>query len=116
MSRSPKPLLLRAETIFLKTLEASDVTEAYVNWMNDPDVVQFTESRFASHTKESVTKFVEDCRQDPGVLLLGIFDSASGLHLGNIKLGPVNQRHSLADVGIIIGRREFWGRGLPQLQ
>ena len=103
---------LRSEKIFLRNLSPEDVTQAYVDWMNDPEIVQFTESRFSSHTMESIREFVQACHGDPNVILFGIFDSATEWHIGNIKLGPLNRRHLLGDIGIIIGRREFWGKGI----
>lgn len=103
---------LRTDKIFLRKLRPEDVTQAYVGWMNDPEVVQFTESRFSSHTMTSIREFVQACQGGPDILLLGIFESASELHIGNIKLGPINRRHLLGDIGIILGRREFWGKGI----
>jgi RimJ/RimL family protein N-acetyltransferase len=96
----------------LRNLSPEDVTQAYIDWMNDPEVVQFTESRFSSHSFDSISKYVEACNQDPDVFLFGIFDKETDLHIGNIKLGPINHKHSLGDIGIIIGRKEFWGKGM----
>jgi ribosomal-protein-alanine N-acetyltransferase len=107
-----KDSVLEGKTVRLRRLLPEDVTEDYVDWMNDPEVVQFTESRFQQHTAESIRAFVETCNSDPNVLLFGIFDRCSGLHLGNIKLGPVDRHHLVADLGIIIGRKHFWGRGV----
>jgi ribosomal-protein-alanine N-acetyltransferase len=115
VSKLLKTVYLSAQEIFLKSLECDDVTQDYVDWMNDAEVVQFTESRFQKHTLESVKKFVEDSNSNPSVLLLGIFESGNGIHIGNIKLGPINWQHSLADVGIIIGQKEFWGKGLASV-
>lgn len=104
--------LLSSGKIFLRNLRPEDVSQAYVDWMNDPGIVQFTESRFLSHTMESIREFVQACHGDPDVILFGIFDKPTELHIGNIKLGPINRRHLLADIGIIVGRREFWGKGI----
>lgn len=103
---------IKSGKIFLKNLCPEDVTQAYVDWMNDPEVVQFTESRFSSYTIKNIREFVQACETDSDVLLLGIFDSATEWHIGNIKLGPINRRHLLGDIGIIVGRREFWGKGI----
>lgn len=87
MKSVPKDVYLQGETIFLRDLLPEDVTADYVEWMNDPDVVQFTESRFVVHTQECIQEFVEQFRVNPAVMLLAIFDNATKLHLGNIKLG-----------------------------
>jgi [ribosomal protein S5]-alanine N-acetyltransferase len=32
-------------------------------------------------------------------------------HIGNIKIGPINQIHRFADIGLLIGERDCWGKG-----
>lgn len=114
MREVPKNVHLQGESVLLRDLLPEDVTPAYVEWMNDPEVVQFTESRFVRHTHQSICEFVEECRLNPSVSLLGIFDNSTKLHLGNIKLGPINWYHLLGDVGIIVGRKQFWGKGVAR--
>ena len=33
-------------------------------------------------------------------------------HIGNIKLGPINIHHNCAEIGLIIGDKDSWGKGL----
>ena len=107
-----RPIFLESRQIVLRDLGTEDVTPAYVNWMNDSEVVQYTESRFSKHTMESIKSFVLSCCKNPAVVLFGMFSKESGTHIGNIKLGPINWYHGLADLALIIGSREFWGRGI----
>jgi len=107
-----KPVRLAAGSIVLRDLTEADVTQDYVDWMNDPEVVQYMESRFEENTMASIRTFVRSCAKDPGTLLLGIFSADKGLHIGNIKLGPVNLHHRLGDIGLVIGRKDFWGQGV----
>jgi RimJ/RimL family protein N-acetyltransferase len=44
--------------------------------------------------------------------LFGIFDKESDQHIGNIKLGPINWFHRYAEIGLIIGNKDFWGKGV----
>src|SRR5262249_53333005 len=36
----------------------------------------------------------------------------SGLHIGNIKIGPIRWEHSISDMVTVIGDRAFWGKHL----
>ncbi|MEI6490951.1 MAG: GNAT family protein [Verrucomicrobiota bacterium] len=105
-------VLLVGDKIILRDFRLEDITQDYIDWMNDPVVVQFTESRFHPHSIESISDFVEQCRRSPCDLLLGIFSENDGLHLGNIKLGPINSYHRIADIGLIVGRKTHWGKGV----
>jgi RimJ/RimL family protein N-acetyltransferase len=100
------------EKIILRDLRIEDITQDYVDWMNDPEVVQFTESRFQTHTVDSICSFVGKCRRSSNDILFGIFSKNDKSHVGNIKIGPINRYHSIADIGLIIGRKSHWGMGI----
>jgi RimJ/RimL family protein N-acetyltransferase len=44
--------------------------------------------------------------------LFGIFDYNTEKHIGNIKLGLINPIHKYAEVGLVIGDKSFWGKGI----
>ena len=104
---------LRGEKIFLRSLSQGDITQTYLNWLKDDVVNQFLEVRFAPPANLSELKsFVRAMNDSEFEMLLGIFTTPDQNHIGNIKLGPVNYAHSRADIGILIGEKEFWGQGL----
>lgn len=107
-----RPIWLSGKKVNLRELRSEDVTEDYVNWMNDFEVVRFTESRFIRHDLECIKKYVRTFEENQNSVLLGIFSKQENLHLGNIKLGPINWRHKIADIGLILGRKTFWRQGL----
>ena len=100
----------RAGTIELREFTPSDVTMEYVDWMNDPEVVQYTRQSDRLHSAESVTRYAEQQLASKAAHLFGIFHE--GLHIGNIKLGPVEGRKGCAEVGYIIGRKDYWNKGV----
>lgn len=96
----------------LFVLRPSDVGDAYVGWLNDPEINQFLESRFIEHTLESTRAYVGDMLASPGNMMLGIRSMALERHVGNIKLGPIDRHHGLGEVGLMIGERAAWGKGI----
>lgn len=102
----------RTSTIECFLLEPDLVTDAYVGWLNDPEVNRFLESRFEVHDLAGVRQFVAGQLADARALFLGIRSLALGRHVGNIKIGPIDRRHGLGEVGIMIGDRDAWGRGV----
>lgn len=103
----------RTDRIELFPLVPEDVGAAYVGWLNDPTVNRFLESRFEHHTLDSTRAFVQSCVGSGRSLLLGIRAlEFGGRHVGNIKLGPIDTRHGLGEVGILIGDAAARGRGL----
>ena len=115
--------------IMLNTLSLKDATEKYVNWLNDSEVNKYLECRMNPnpHTIETVKAYIDNMLNSMKNYLLGIFDirykSAMDIennvinsnfvayHIGNIKIGPINNDHRFAELGIMIGDKEYWGKG-----
>ncbi len=102
---------IRGKNIYLKRLTKFDVTDRYVAWLNDSEINQYLESRFVLHNLEETKKFVESVTNDYNYLF-GIFTNDSNEHIGNIKVGGINDKHSYADLGFIIGEKKYWGKGI----
>ncbi len=103
--------ILQGERIYLRRLTENDASEDYVRWMNDPEVNQYLESRFYTHTIESTKAFIRSVSNDNNYQF-GIFDKKIDKHIGNIKIGSINQYHRYADIGFLIGEKDYWGKGI----
>lgn len=101
-----------ANGVGLFVLTPEDVTETYVSWLNDTTVNQYLESRFGVHTIDSTRSFVQTMLNSPDNLFLGIRSQISGGHVGNIKVGPISQHYGTAEIGILIGEKRAWGKGI----
>lgn len=95
--------------VMLRTIVAEDVTPEYVSWMNDEEVTRYTEIIHEKQRHEEVLDFVETKFKSKNEVLFGIF--IKSLHIGNIKLGPVNWRHKTSEISFIIGNKAYWGKG-----
>lgn len=103
---------LANEAIVLRTLAPDDATTSYLSWLHDPDVNRYLEVRFSPpRSIEDLRAFVTAMSASDDTLLLGVFLSADDRHIGNIKLGPIDRRHSVADIGLLIGDKAEWGKG-----
>ncbi|MGH8131440.1 MAG: GNAT family N-acetyltransferase [Steroidobacteraceae bacterium] len=102
----------RTERMELFLLEPVHVTTAYVGWLRDPKVNRFLESRFVPHDLASTAAFVAKMHADANALMLGIRSVVLDRHVGNIKLGPIDRNHGLGEIGLMIGDRGAWGRGI----
>ena len=96
----------------LFVLMPEHVSDRYVSWLNTPEINRYLESRFKIHTVESTRAFVDSVLTSPNSLFLGIKSHQLGRHVGNIKLGPIDQHHKTSDIGILIGDKAAWGRGI----
>ncbi|MGH8547157.1 MAG: GNAT family N-acetyltransferase [Methylococcales bacterium] len=103
--------VLIGERICLREVRLSDVEGSYLQWMNDPEVLKYTESRFQSYSKKQLRAYVAKINENPDFIFRAITLRDTGRHIGNIKLGPIDWNHRLGDVGFIIGAKDCWGKG-----
>lgn len=105
-------MALENQELILRPLAARDVTPLYLNWLRDPEVNAFLEIRFTPPRNiDELQSYVRDVNESSHSLMLGIFKRDSLKHIGNIKLGPINPHHQVADIGFMIGDRSEWGKG-----
>jgi RimJ/RimL family protein N-acetyltransferase len=102
---------IRGERIYLREVCSADVNDNYYRWMNDPEVTRYLESRFVPNDMASLRDSVENKLKDRSNVFLAIVRSDTEEHIGNIKLGPIDWMHRLADVGVLIGEKDCWGKG-----
>lgn len=98
------------KNIVVRLLKQSMVSTTYVSWMNDYDVVKFTNQKNLKHTFNSVKFYVKEKLESDDELLLGFF--SNNLHIGNIKIGPINFYNRNTQISYIVGNKNFWGTGI----
>jgi RimJ/RimL family protein N-acetyltransferase len=98
----------------LRTLRVEDVTQAYADWLNDPEVSRFLSAAHTKHSTKSCRDYVRSYAGQSDRALIGIFAKPSGEHIGNLTLSTVDWRRKVAAVGIGLGKRAYWGKGLAR--
>ena len=112
MSAIPQPAEREelAGRVVLDDLRVEHVGPDYHAWLNDPDVVRFTESRFRAHTLDDIRAYVKAVNASKTDHMWRIL--CDGRHVGNVKLASVNLRHRRAALSLLIGDRNVWGQGV----
>jgi len=110
--RAMKTPFIVGSRIYLRPLEREDLNEKYLSWLNDPEVNRYLESGIFPYTGGKLEKFYEQVTESSNQAILAIIDKETEQHVGNVKLGPINWFHRKATFGMLIGEREFWGKGI----
>jgi RimJ/RimL family protein N-acetyltransferase len=105
------------KVIFKKLNLKKDITTKYQNWMNDPKINEYTEQDHKKHSLNDIRKFVRDKNKSKKDFLYGIFikKDNSNIHIGNMKLGPIDSTHKSARISYFIGEKKLWGKGYATL-
>lgn len=105
-------LFLSSERVYLKPISLDNATEEYVDWLNDPEVTKGLLATGSKATLESVKHYISDRLVDANTLMLAIYDKDSDKHIGNIKVDNFEPRAGTCELGIMLGDKAFWGKGI----
>jgi ribosomal-protein-alanine N-acetyltransferase len=103
--------LLKSKNLFFNELETSDVSQKYVDWLNNSEVNQFLEARHSKNDFNSCVEYVKNMKQSKNDYLFGIFENEKNLHIGNTKLTISHLKEKIAHLGIFIGEKSYQGKG-----
>lgn len=89
----------------------------YLSWVSDPNVMRYVgrDEYLRPIAFSEVRKYVERLWSAKGCTFLAIHHSAHDAFIGTVKIHFFDlegQRRGVADIGIMIGNRDFRGKGL----
>ena len=102
--------ILKGKIVILKPMAETFVTSKYLAWLHNPKV------NYALKTIDldmnGLRHYVEKRMRDPNSRFWAICDSDTDVHIGNIKLEPIDWETRITNFGIMIGVAAFWRRGI----
>ena len=102
--------IIKTERLLLEPFSEKYLTQKYVDWLNDPEVVRFSEQRHRKHTFDSCKEYIDSFKGTANYIwAISVNDDDIG-HIGNISI-YVNTCDNTADIGILIGEKKLWGKG-----
>ena len=104
-------ILTTGRNIFLKKLTLQNCTKEYVLWLNDTQINIFLETRWQKVTLKKLKRYITDFNRSKNEFMTGIFLKKNNTHIGNIKLGNIDHTHKTADIGLLIGKKQFFNKG-----
>ena len=107
-----KAPVLESQRLILKPLSMEHCSQDYVNWLNDIDVYRYLETG-GNYTLEMLKQYLKEV-QSKDIYFWAIHLKENDLHIGNIKIDPINLRHGIAEYGIMMGKKTEWGKGFAK--
>lgn len=105
---------LEGKMIYLKTLGPEHLEGNYVNWFNDAEVCKYNSHHTYPYCREQAAKYIEKTEESKSDLVLAIIAKDTGKHIGNISLQKVDYINRSAEYAIILGEKEYWGKGIAK--
>lgn len=99
--------------ISLKSFKISDVKKTnYLNWLKDKDVVKYLYRKelLTSISEKKIREYVLNLIKSKNDFFYLIF--LNNISIGTIKIGHIDWYAKTADIGIMIGDKNFWNKGI----
>ncbi len=101
---------LVGDKVYLRGVTQNDVGEKYLRWMNDPEVTRYMGWRAFPSSKQAISDYIAS-QHNSHSLFLAIVDKSTDEHVGNVHLGPIDWVHRRAELAMLLGETDFWGKG-----
>jgi len=103
---------LVGDKIYLRQIEGKDLNENYQSWFNDSEICMFNSHHRFPNYKENMQEYYNKIIKSKNNLILAIVDKDSDKHIGNISLQNIDYINRSAELAIIIGDKDYWGKGI----
>lgn len=100
---------LIGDSVSIRKFVESDLSSKYVSWLNDPEIVRYSNQRFLTHNLDSSRSYLASFESSANCFL-AIEENDTKRLIGTMTV-YMQPNHGTADVGILLGEKSLWGRG-----
>jgi len=105
------PIFIEPNKLRIIDFTEKHITQTYIGWLNDKEIVKYSELRHSTHTYESCYQYWKSFYGTAHLFCaIEVFQEGAWMHVGNIN-SYINEKNKIADIGIIIGEKSVWGKG-----
>lgn len=111
-------MLIQGQLTHMVRFERNHLNDPnYYHWINDINVVRYIgrDELLTGISFEEAEQYVQQLWRNEHCIFLAVYHTESGKFVGTAKINFINERgrkHGLADIGIMLGDRNFRGKGL----
>lgn len=103
--------VLESKDLMLRAPAVKDLAGNWYKWLNDPEVTRYQNKGHYKNTRKKQGEYLEATLKNDRDVLFAIIDKRTGRHIGSAGLHKIDAHNRSADLGIMIGEKQFWGRG-----
>lgn len=103
---------LESERLILEPISIQHVTNVYLSWLNDEDIIKHLVTK-KGHTLKSLSNYIQS-HLEKKTVMYAIIIKESNRHIGNIKIDPIDYEKQYGVYGIMIGDKNYWGMGIAR--
>lgn len=98
--------------VYLRTMTPQDINDNYLAGFANEAVTEFLEVKGSNLTIQKVIDYMNKGQKDNTYFIYAVCLKSNDKHIGNLKIGPIDRKHMIADLVTVIWDHEQWGKGL----
>jgi [ribosomal protein S5]-alanine N-acetyltransferase len=102
---------IETERLCVKKYQPNDITQKYLDALNDDSIIGLTEARHQKWDRKSASEFILNANKSGESIIVGIFLKKDDKHIGNVRLFNFNIKHRRAELAFLFCDIEEWGKG-----
>jgi RimJ/RimL family protein N-acetyltransferase len=98
--------------INLSRLKPDKVNDSIMKWFQDPELMKYYTNSNRVITKEELIDSIKEGERLQNQYTYGIYAQPENKIIGTVKIGPIDVIHKTSDLVVLIGDRDYLGKGL----
>lgn len=98
----------KIKNLCIHPINEKDISEKWINWLNDEIVNKYGDKGDLKHTKKSQKKWF-NIKKRENVTILGIY--VNNEHVGVCEIGNISIKHKNCEISYMLGEKKLWGKG-----
>ena len=105
-------IIYETDRLFLRGVSKNDIQGNYFHWFDDQEVCKYNSHGLFPNTVAAMESFLDSLATSQSAVVWAMIEKKSKTHIGNISLQEINWINRTAEFAIIIGEKQFWGKGI----
>lgn len=102
--------IIQTKRLQLEPFSERHLSGAFVDWLNDPEIVRYSDNRHRRHTLETSRMYMQSFADSPNRYWAIILQQEQPRIIGSIT-NYIDINNLVADIGILIGDKACWRGG-----
>ena len=104
--------IIEGRKILLKPFSDEFISKDYLSWINDGETTRFIQKAHKNTSLEDLHFFANQLINSDVDYFFAIVLKKNLIHIGNVRLGPIDFKEMKSNFGIMIGNKDFRGCGV----
>ncbi len=103
-------VFLSSKNLDFEPLDHKHLNDTYIGWLNDEEVCRYNRHHIFPYSIKKAKAYIDNISHSTSELVLAIIERSTKKHIGNIALQHIDLINKNADISILIGDKEAWGK------